>query len=313
MFALSPLPLSFSINPQVLQALKLGTPLVALESAVITHGQPRPENLNLARDVEAEIREQDAMPATIALLNGKIHAGLTDEQLVTLANLDGTRKISLRDFGIAVASGLSGGTTVAASLFVAAQVGIRVFATGGIGGVHRGSPFDVSADLPQLGKSPVVVVCAGAKSILDLPATREVLETQGVPVLGYQTDEMPAFYTRASGLPVDFRVDTPEEAAAIASEGWNTGIKSAVLLMVPPPEDVALSEKVMESAIKSALAEAEAQGIHGAAMTPFLLNRVSELTGGESLRTNLALLKNNARVAAQVAVAFSNRGKAAPF
>lgn len=313
MFALSPLPLSFSINPQVLQALKLGTPLVALESAVITHGLPRPENLNLARDVEAEIREQDAMPATIALLNGKIHAGLTDEQLVTLANLDGTRKISLRDFGIAITNRLSGGTTVAATLFVAAQVGIRVFATGGIGGVHRGSPFDVSADLPQLGKSPVVVVCAGAKSILDLPATREVLETQGVPVLGYQTDEMPAFYTRASGLPVDFRVDTPEEAAAIASEGWNAGIKSAVLLMVPPSEDVALSENAVESGIQSALTEAEEQGIHGAAMTPFLLNRVSELTGGESLRANLALLKNNARVAAQVAVAFRNRGKAASF
>lgn len=313
MSVLNPLPPSLLLNSLVLQALKLGTPLVALESAVITHGLPRPENLNLARDVEAEIRQQGAMPATIAVLNGKIHAGLADEQLVTLANLGGTRKISLRDFGIAAANGLSGGTTVAATLSVSAQVGIRVFATGGIGGVHRGSTFDVSADLPQLGKSPVVVVCAGAKSILDLPATREVLETQGVPIVGYQTDEMPAFYTRTSGLSVDFRVDTPEEAAEIASEGWAAGLKAAVLLMVPPPEDVALSEKVMESTIKSALAEAEAQGIHGSAMTPFLLNRVSELTDGESLRANLALLKNNARVAAQVAVAFSNKGKAAPF
>jgi len=291
----------------------MGTPIVALESAVITHGLPRPENLNLARNMEAEVRAYGAMPATVALLDGKIRIGLSDSQLETLANLDRTRKISLRDFGIALAGGLSGGTTVAATLFVAANTRMRVFATGGIGGVHRGASFDISADLPQLGRTPVLVVCAGAKAILDLPATMEVLETQGVPVLGYQTGEFPAFYTRTSGLPVDRRVDSPEEAAEIATQAWEAGLRSAVLLVVPPPKETALSEEMMEAAIQSALAEADAQGIHGAATTPFLLGRVSELTGGESLRANLALLRNNAKVAAQVAVAMGGLGKVGPF
>jgi len=190
---------------------------------------------------------------------------------------------------------------VAATLFAAEQAGIRVFATGGIGGVHRGAPFDVSADLPQLGKSQVLVVCAGAKSILDLPATLEVLETQGVPVIGYQTDEFPAFFTRESGLPVDCRVDTPEEAAQIALKAWDAGLHSAVLLVVPPPAESAMDAGVMEKAIQQALEEAESEGVHGSATTPFLLSRVAQLTGGESLHANLALLKNNARVAARVA------------
>lgn len=303
----------YVLSPQIIQARELGAPLVALESAVITHGLPRPENLNLARALEAEVCANGANPATVALLDGKIRVGLNDADLERLANLDGTRKISLRDFGIALAGGLSGGTTVAATSFIAARVGIRVFATGGIGGVHRGAPFDISADLPQLGHAPVLVVCAGAKSILDLPATREVLETQGVTILGYQTDEIPAFYTRSSGLTVDQRVETAAEAATIAVQSWETGLKSAVLLVVPPPEESALPGDVVEEAIQAALAEAEDKGIHGAATTPFLLQRVSELTSGESLRANIALLHNNARVAAQVAVAMGGLQKAGPF
>ena len=310
---LKPLPDHYHLSKHFIHAREVGSPLVALESAVITHGLPRPENLTLAREMEGEVRAFGAMPATVALLDGKIRVGLEDEELERLANLDETRKISLRDFGIALANGLSGGTTVAATLFVAAQVEIRVFATGGIGGVHRGAPFDISADLPQLGRSPVLVVCAGAKAILDLPATKEVLETQGVPVLGYQTDTIPAFYTSSSGLAVDYRVDSPQEAAAIATSAWEAGLNSAVVLMVPPPEEMALSEDLIEDAIQSALAEAETNGIHGAAATPFLLQRVSELTGRESLRANLALLRNNARIAAQVAAAMGSPKKMSPF
>ena len=308
---IEPLPEPFVLSNPLAQARALGAPIVALESAVITHGLPRPENLNLARGVEAVVRENGANPATIALLHGRIQVGLSDEQLEALANMDQTRKISLRDFGIALAGGMNGGTTVAATLFAAARAGIRVFATGGIGGVHRGAPFDISADLGQLGRTPVMVVCAGAKAILDLPATLEVLETQGVPVIGYQTDEFPAFYTRQSGLPVDYTVETPDEAAQVAQRAWNAGLSSAVLLVVPPPKADSLSLERMESAIQKALAEAEEQGIHGAAATPFLLGRVSEITGGESLRANLALLRNNARVAAQVAVAMAAFTKSA--
>ncbi len=300
---LNQLPKNYIVSQEVSQAIKLQMPLLALESAVITHGLPHPENYDLARDMEKVARANGAVPVTIALIEGKIHVGISQTQLESLSNLKKTRKISLRDFGIALSKDLSGGTTVAATLFVAAKAGIRVFATGGIGGVHRGAPFDISADLPQLGRSPVVVVCAGAKAILDLHATREVLETYGVPVVGYQTDDFPAFYTRHSGLGVDFRVDTPQDAAEIALKSWEAGLRGAVLLVVPPPESSAMAEEKMEAAIKSALREAEKGGIHGAATTPFLLTRVSELTGGESLRANLALLRNNARVGAKVAAA----------
>ena len=310
---MSALPDAFDLSKAVITSQKIGAPIVALESAVITHGLPRPTNHELARDVEADVRAEGAQPATVALLDGRIKVGLEPEQLERLANLDNTRKISPRDFGIALANGLSGGTTVAATLHVAHLAGIQVFATGGIGGVHRGSTFDVSADLPQLGKSPLVVVCAGAKSILDLPATREVLETQGVPVIGYQTDDFPAFYTRSSGLPVDYRVDTPEEVAALATESWNAGIHSAVLLVVPPPAETALPETQMEEAVLAAIAKAEELGIHGAATTPFLLQRVSEITKGDSLVANLALLRNNAKVAAQVAVALAAMKKPPTF
>jgi len=307
------LPESYALSKQLIQAMQLSAPIVALESAVITHGLPRPENLNLARDMEAVVKENGAEPATVALLEGRIRVGLSDSQLEALANLEETRKISLRDVGIALTRGLSGGTTVAATLFVASQVGIRVFATGGIGGVHRGAPFDVSADLPQLGKMPVMVVCAGAKAILDLPATREFLETQGVPVIGYQTDEFPAFYTRSSGLSVDERVETPEAAGQIALAAWKAGLKSAILLVVPPPEEEALAADKMESAIQDAMMEAEKKDIHGGALTPFLLARVSEITEGESLRANLALLKNNAQIAAKAAAAMAASEKIGPF
>ncbi len=300
------LPNAFALSENVLRAIEVGAPVVALESTVITHGLPKPQNLELGRDMEAAVFAHGATPATVALLEGKIRVGLSEEQLTRLSQMEELRKISVRDIGVALANQLSGGTTVAATLFAAELAGIRVFATGGLGGVHRGEPFDVSADLIQLGKSPVMVVCAGAKSILDLPATREVLETQGIPVIGYQTSELPGFFTRCSGLPVDYRIETPAEAAAIALETWNAGIKTALLLVVPPSEETALPADEVETAIETALKEAHDLNIHGSATTPFLLKRVSELTGGESLQANLALLKNNARIAAQVAKAMSS-------
>lgn len=303
----------YLLSENIQHVRQFGSPIVALESAVITHGLPYPENRETALAMEDVVRKNGAAPATIALVKGKIYIGLTRAELETLASDSDTRKISLRDIGLALGSGLSGGTTVAATLFLAGQAGIRVFATGGIGGVHRGAPFDISADLPQLGKSQVLVVCAGAKAILDLPATREVLETQGVPVIGYQTEEFPAFYSQESGLKVDWRVDAPGEAAQIAREAWEAGLKCAVLLVVPPPIDAALSRDSVESAVQEALEDARRAGIHGAETTPFLLRRVSELTGGESQKANLALLKNNARVAAQVAAAMGTIEKIGPF
>ena len=307
------LPPQYVLSKPFVQARQVGSPLVALESAVITHGLPYPQNLETARAMEAVVRDNGALPATIALLEGKIRVGLSEDELETIAQLEDTRKISLRDFGIALSQGLSGGTTVAATLFVSSQVGVRVFATGGIGGVHRNAPFDVSADLPQLGRSKVLVVCAGAKAILDLPATREYLETQGVPVIGYKTDEFPAFYTPTSGLPVDARVDTPEEAARAALKSWEAGLESAVLLVVPPPEETAMQAEDLEAAIETALMDADVANIQGAATTPFLLSRVSELTKGKSMRANLDLLRNNAMVAAQVSAAMGGINKIGPL
>jgi pseudouridine-5'-phosphate glycosidase len=226
-----------------------------------------------------------------------------------LANSPEARKISRRDFGLALARGESGGTTVAGTLIVVRAAGIRVFTTGGIGGVHRDAPTDVSADLPELGRTPLVVVCSGAKAILDLPATLEYLETTGVPVVGYRTSEFPAFYSRESGLPVDATADTPEEVARIARAQWDLGIESAVLVAVPPPIDDALPAGQVEGAIQKALEEARRDGIRGAKVTPYLLARVKELSAGASLKANLALLRNNARVGAQIAVALSSPGK----
>jgi len=297
------IPPSFSLGQEVALALRQRYPVVALESAVITHGLPRPENLNLARSLEQTVREEGATPATIGLLDGKVHIGLRPELLERLANEDGARKISRKDFGIALARGENGGTTVAATLIAAKLAGIRVFATGGIGGVHRNAPFDISADLPELSRSPLIVVCAGAKSILDLPATVEYLETAGVAVLGYRTDEFPAFYSAQSGLPVNVRVDTPQEVARIARLHWEMGLESAILVVQPPPPESALPVEQIESVIHQALQEAEENGISGAQVTPFLLDRVNRLSGGASMQANLALLRNNARLAAQIATA----------
>lgn len=289
------------ISPEVTRAHHLGMPVVALESTVITHGLPWPQNLSLAQDMEQVVRSEGAVPATIAMVDGQLRIGLQSTELEILAQSGAVRKISLRDFGLAAARGLSGGTTVSATLYAAHLAGIRVFATGGIGGVHRNAPFDVSADLPALGKFPVVVVCAGAKSILDLPATLEYLETQGIPVVGYQTDAFPAFYSSESGLKVDMRADSPAETAAIARAHWELGLNSAVLVTVPPPAELAIPYNVMEAVIQQALSDAAVSGIRGNKVTPFMLARVAELTGGESMQTNLALLLNNARVAAAIA------------
>lgn len=292
------------MKEEVEQAFQQGTPLVALESTVITHGLPYPENLRLAQELEQIIRDEDGVPVTIALLDGRVKVGLTSEQLKRIAQGKGMLKISLRDFASAIVRGLSGGTTVAATMHVAHQAGIKVFVTGGIGGVHRQPPSDISADLTKLGVTPIVVVCAGAKAILDLPATLEYLETLGVPVIGYRTDEFPAFYSRSSGLPVSYRAENPEEVVELASAHWRLGLHGAVLLTVPLPEESALSREFIENVIQKASTEAEGLGIRGQKLTPFLLKRVSELSGGASLKANLALLRNNARIGMAIARQF---------
>jgi pseudouridylate synthase len=291
------------IYPEVAQALLKHQPVVAVESAVITHGLPHPENLNLAREMETEIRNQGATPATIAVLAGRIHIGLSPIELENLADPElKTRKISRRDYGIAIASRENGGTTVSGTLIAARLAGIKVFATGGIGGVHRNAAFDVSADLPELSRSPLVVVCAGAKAILDLPATFEYLETMGIPVIGYQTDEFPAFYSSKSGLKVNARIEEPGKAAQIALSQWDLGLENAILLVQAPPSESAIPFDEVNTMIEIALHESQELHISGSAVTPFLLNKVSLLSQGSSLRANLALLRNNARLAAQVAV-----------
>jgi len=295
------LPSVYRILPDVALAISKGTGVVALESAVITHGLPRPVNRELADELEMIIRENGITPATMALIDGKIAIGITRDELVALANHEQTVKVSSRMMGIAVAQNLSGGTTVAATLVAAHTAGIQVFATGGIGGVHRGQAFDISADLNELARRPVIVVCAGAKAILDLPATLEALETRGVPVLGYQTEDFPAFYSRSSGLKVDMSIDSPEQAAQIARAHWEAGNHSAVLVCNPLPEGQALDAKKINEAIEKAVHEAETRGISGSALTPFLLEKVGMITKGESLQANLALLRNNARLAARIA------------
>lgn len=290
-------------HPDVEHALKAGRPVVALESTLITHGLPRPDNARVGRLLEQTVREAGAVPATIAILDGVPHIGLDGEQLDRLAGTDGVRKCSQRDLPIALARGEHGGTTVATTMYFARAAGIAVFATGGIGGVHRGHPFDVSNDLEALGTIPVAVVCAGAKSILDLPLTLEVLETRGVPVVGFRTDTFPAFYTRSSGLPIDARCETAVEIAAIIRQRNQLGLTQAVLVANPVPEAEALPASLAEAAIAQALADAEAQGIKGKAVTPFLLARVSALTEAKSKSANLALLVNNARLGAQIAKA----------
>lgn len=300
------LPRYYRLSSEVVQALEIGAPVVALESTVITHGLPSPDNLELALDMEAEIRGQRAIPATIAILDGLVHVGLNREQLERLACETDLRKVSPRDLAGLINKRESGGTTVAGTIFLAEKAGIRVFATGGIGGVHRQADMDISADLPQLASTPIIVVCAGAKAILDLGATLEYLETSGIPVVGYQTDEFPAFYSRSSGLPVSVRVDSPEAVVRLAKAHWEIGMTSALLVSVPPPAEVALTQQEVEAAINQALEEAFIAEIHGQAVTPFLLKRVGELTDGATLRANLGLLRNNARVAAQIASQLSH-------
>ncbi|MCC7119745.1 MAG: pseudouridine-5'-phosphate glycosidase [Anaerolineales bacterium] len=291
-----------SLSPAVNRALNSGAPVVALESTVITHGLPKPQNLELAREMEAQVTAHGATPATIALLDGKIRVGLTDEELVRLSEADSPLKVSHRDFATAIVKKADGGTTVAGTLHAASLAGVQVFATGGIGGVHKESAFDISTDLQALAHTPMLVVCAGAKAILDLPATLEYLETLGVPVIGYKTDEFPAFYSRESGLDVSARLDSPKAIAEFAKAHWALGFKSAVLVTNPVPESEAIPKSEMEPMIVQASAEAVKQGIHGQQLTPFLLSRISELTKGQSLKANLALLLNNAKLAAEIAV-----------
>lgn len=299
----------FSISQAVSQAKAFHQATVALESTVITHGLPRPQNLALAQDMEQAVRDAGAAPATIALLDGKIQVGLTSEQLKRLAYADDALKVSLRDFAAALTRKLPGGTTVAGTMFVAHKSGIDVFATGGIGGVHRESRLDISTDLKALAEIPMMVVCAGAKSILDLASTLEYLETVGVPVIGYRTDTFPAFFSASSGLPVSARLDSPAEIVQFAQTHWQLGFQSAVLVCQPVPAGEELTDEEAEAAEKLASAEAVHQGVRGQALTPFLLRRVNELTGGKSMRANLALLKNNAMLAGQIAVEMAKQTK----
>ena len=290
------------LSPEIDGALRDHRPVVALESTLITHGLPWPENAATALAMEAAVRESGAVPATIAVLAGCITVGLSREQIDYLAHRPSrsVRKCSRRDLPIVVGRGEDGATTVAGTMIVAHRAGIRVFGTGGIGGVHRGAPFDVSADLMELGRTPVAVVCAGPKAILDVPLTLEVLETHGVPVIGLGTDTLPGFYTRSSGLAIDVRVDTPREAAAIIAAAERMDARHGVLVVVPVPAAEASTDDI-DAAIDGAVADADAQGVHGKALTPFLLRRVSELSGGASLRANQALLVHNARTAGLIA------------
>lgn len=303
------------VRPEVARALAKKAPVVALESTVISHGLPRPQNLETALAMENTIREQGAVPATVGLLQGRLVVGVSRAEVEKLANTDGVAKVSRRDIAGVVKEGRPGATTVAGTMFAAAAAGIRIFATGGIGGVHRDSAtsFDISNDLSELAKTPVAVICAGAKVILDLPKTLEVLETLGVPVVGFGTKELPAFYCRESGLALDFRVDTPDEAARLLRIQWDMGLTSGVVIANPPPVEAALPRKEVEAILAKGLEQAAREGVQGKAVTPYLLSVMSKESGGQTLRTNMALLIDNARLAAQIAVAFAgvrSRGSA---
>jgi pseudouridine-5'-phosphate glycosidase len=294
-------PANFSISHEIGRALNLNLPVVALESTVVTHGLPRPQNLSLAHDMETAVREEGAIPATIAVLKGKVCIGMSEADMDELANDPKSRKISQRDFASAAVKAESGGTTVAGTMFAAHQAGIKVFATGGIGGVHRESAFDVSTDLQALATLPLIVVCAGAKAILDLPATLEYLETMAVPVVGYQSEAFPAFYSGDSGLKVSAKLDTPDEIVKLYQAHVEMGMRSAVLVAQPVPSGDEIPKSEMDYYIIQASQEAVEKKKRGQELTPFLLQRLNELTRGRSVRTNLALLLNNARLAAQIA------------
>jgi pseudouridine-5'-phosphate glycosidase len=306
MTSLENIPPWIELHPDVLQGLRTHQPIVALETTVITHGLPKPTNFELALRLQQEIRNAGAVPATIGLLKGSYHVGLSDSQLEHLALESEAVKINRREIGIQYALRRTGGTTVAATMYIAHKVGIPTFATGGIGGVHRGDSGDISADLPELANTPVVVVCSGAKAILDLPRTLEWLETYGVPVLGWQCDTFPTFFSAGGSLPVQIRVDNVGEAASLIQHHWEMGLNSGILLCVPCPEKEALPAAQVETALERALREADARGIVGKDVTPFLLEQLSEVTKGATLQANLALLRNNARVAAELAKAITH-------
>lgn len=299
-----------SISPEVQEALKAGKPVVALESTIISHGMPYPQNVETALKVEQTIRENGAVPATIAIIGGQLKAGCTPEEIEYLGKKgQAVIKASRRDLPVLIARKADGATTVTTTMIIASMAGIRVFATGGIGGVHRGAQqtFDISADLEELAQTPVMVVCAGAKSILDLGLTLEYLETKGVPVIGFGTEELPAFYTRHSGFKVDYRIDTPEELAAAFKAKMDCGLKGGMLVTNPIPEEFSMPKEVIDKAIDQALREMDEAGIHGKQCTPFLLAKVKDLTGGESLASNIQLVLNNARLAAKTAKALCEK------
>ena len=296
------------VSPEVAEALAAGKPVVALESTIISHGMPYPQNVETALAVESIIRENGAVPATIAVIGGRLKAGCTKEEIEYLGKAGvKVTKASRRDLAVLCARGADGATTVTTTMIIAHMAGIRVFATGGIGGVHRGAEttMDISADLEELAHTPVMVVCAGAKSILDLGLTLEYLETHGVPVLGFGTEELPAFYTRKSGFRLDYRVDSPAELADIFRASLDLGFEGGMLVTNPIPEEYSMDPAVINGAIEEALAQAAANGIHGKETTPFLLAKVKELTGGDSLDSNIQLVFNNARLAARTAACLS--------
>ncbi|HHV74510.1 pseudouridine-5-phosphate glycosidase [Thermoanaerobacterium sp. PSU-2] len=292
------------ISEEVKSAIDKGLPVVALESTIISHGMPYPENIKTANMLEDIIRDNGAVPATIAIINGKIKIGINKEELEFLATSKDILKASRRDIPSIIAKGLSAATTVSATMICANLAGIKIFVTGGIGGVHRGAEhtFDISADLQELAKTNVAVICAGAKAILDLPLTLEYLETHGVPVLGFKTDELPAFYTKNSGLKVDYMINDEIEAAKIIKAKWDLGLKGGLIIANPIPEEYSMNREYIEKAIYKALEEADANNIKGKELTPFLLEKIKDITSGDSLKANIELVKNNAIVGAKIAV-----------
>lgn len=304
-------PSYLSIHPEVQSALDAGKPVVALESTIIAHGMPYPDNVTTAKQVEAVIREYGAIPATIAIINGVCKVGLTEPELEMIASATDVAKVSRRDIGLVLSKNSLGATTVASTMYIAALAGIHVFVTGGIGGVHRGAEtsMDISADLEELGQTNVAVICAGAKSILDLPLTLEVLETKGVPVVGYQTDVLPAFYTRESDIPIPIRLDHAKDIASLMNAHWQMGIPSGVLVTNPIPEAFSMPKELIDAAINQALTDATNNGVSGKDVSPFLLAAIKELTGGSSLKANIELVLNNARLGAQIATHYQEARK----
>lgn len=304
-------PSYISIHPEVQAALDAGKPVVALESTIIAHGMPYPDNVTTAKQVETVIREQGAIPATIAIINGVCKVGLTEAELQTIASAPDVAKVSRRDIGLVLSTKTLGATTVASTMYIAALAGIHVFVTGGIGGVHRGAQesMDISADLEELAQTNVAVVCAGAKSILDLSLTLEVLETKGVPVIGYQTDVLPAFYTRESDIRIPIRLNTPQEIASLMNAHWKIGIPSGVLITNPIPEAFSMPKNRIDNVINQALTDARKNGITGKDVSPYLLAAIKEMTGGLSLKANIELVLNNARLGAQIAISYQEGKK----